>query len=347
MPLLDPLTSLAPAAVATGPAGSRRIDLFFTVPQLGEMSVANLWHRWWVEGVGWRPTNGWRQRCGYWTSAVSAAAYSGGRVDVFGLGRSKTLYQTTGSGSALSGSGQWDRTSHGRPDDWNLISSPAAIALGPANFLIGVRTTRRDSQGRRYNKLWFRASEGGGELSPPTWRWKGRVAGSWPTNLASFATGLGVASRLPGSLDLFNVTRDFELIHTPYEGTPSPWGGFGQLGYEGSLTSTPSVAVWQDVRGSQMHVVSCVGPFPLEPGAVALKSWKPGWSDTKLIYTDGRTDGRGVAGPPVIVSWGKPRLDVFFLSQASPVGGGLGITHGVSANGRSWDFSEILPIPNF
>ncbi|NUS42093.1 MAG: hypothetical protein HOQ24_00090, partial [Mycobacteriaceae bacterium] len=47
-----------------------------------------------------------------------------------------------------------------------------------------------------------------------------------------------------------------------------------------------------------------------------------------------------------LVSWGKPRLDVFFLSQANLVGAGLGITHGVSEDGHSWDFSEILPVPD-
>ena len=82
MRLLDPLTSLAPSAVATGDPGSRRIDLFFTIPELAQLGRANLWHRWWLEGSGWHPGGGWRQRGGLWASAVSATAYTGACTDM-------------------------------------------------------------------------------------------------------------------------------------------------------------------------------------------------------------------------------------------------------------------------
>ncbi|NUR47926.1 MAG: hypothetical protein HOV71_07310, partial [Hamadaea sp.] len=182
------------------------------------------------------------------------------------------------------------------------------------------------------------------------WRWRRQRAPGWPASRASLRAAPGLASRAPGSLDLFGLTQGYGLQRTWIGGDQAhAWETFDEPG-EGFLTSTPSVAVWQNHERpelSAMHVACCYGPFGPLPGAVAMKSWLGRhWNKQHLIYVDGSTDGRGVAGPPVLVSWGKPRLDVFFLSQANLVGAGLGITHGVSEDGHSWDFSEILPVPD-
>ncbi|NUT33848.1 MAG: hypothetical protein HOV79_12330 [Hamadaea sp.] len=353
MRLLDPLTSLAPAAVATGAPGSRRIDLFFTIPELAHLGRPNLWHTWYVEGRGWQPATGWRQRGGLWASAVSATAYTGGRIDVFGLGRSHRLFQAVGSGDALSARGEWPRTNHGQPGEWRILSSPAALALGPTSTVVAVRTERALEDGRTDRRTWFRVLDAPAEPFLATgdpWRWKKQVATGWPANRMSLDAALGLASRRPGSLDLFGLTRGYELRHTWYaDGEAHAWEGFDELG-EGFLTSTPSVAVWRNQSNpaaGAMHVACCYGPFGPLPGAVAVKSWLGRhWNKQQLVYVDGATDGRGVAGPPALVSWGAPRLDVFFLSQANIAGAGLGITHGVAEDGHDWDFSEILPLPD-
>lgn len=354
MRLLDPLTSLAPAAVATGAPGSRRIDLFFTVPEFAQLGVPNLWHRWYVEGQGWRPTSGWRQRGGLWASAVAATAFGGGRVDVFGLGRSHRLFQATGSGELLNTRGEWPRTSHGQPGDWDIVSSPAAVALGPTSTIVAVRTVRALEGGSYDRRLWYRVLDAPGEPTltrTDPWRWKKQIVPGWPTNRMSLRAALGIASRAPGSLDLFGLNPQYQLRHTSITGDePAGWEGFDDIG-EGFLTSTPSVAVWRNHQRPEygsLHVACCYGPFGPLPGAISVKSWLGShWNKQQLIYVDGSTDGRGVAGPPALVSWGQPRLDVFFLSQANIAGAGLGITHGVAEDGRGWDFSEILPLPDF
>ncbi|NUR46519.1 MAG: hypothetical protein HOV71_00150 [Hamadaea sp.] len=352
MRLLDPLTSLAPAAVATGGPGAHRIDLFFTIPEFAQLGRPNLWHRWWIEGSGWHPAGGWRQRGGLWASAVSATAYTGGRIDLFGLGRSHRLYQAVGSGD-LDARGEWPRTNHGRPGDRDIISAPAALALGPGSTIVGMRTVRVVEDGPDVRGVWFRVFDAPVEAFPTDvdpWRWRRQPVAGWPASRASLRAALGMASRGPGSLDLFGLSRGYQLQHTWIgQGRTHPWETFDEIG-EGFLTSTPSVAVWQNHQQpdqSAMHVACCYGPLGPLPGAVSIKSWLGRhWNKQHLIYIDGSTDGRGVAGPPVLVSWGKPRLDVFFLSQANLAGAGLGITHGVSEDGRSWDFSEILPLPD-
>ncbi|MDQ4070099.1 MAG: hypothetical protein M3203_11605 [Actinomycetota bacterium] len=347
--LLDPLTDLSPGAVASGPPGRRRIDLFFTVPEIGRMGSANLWHRRWTEGAGWEPA-GWYRRGGSWTSATLATAFSGGRVDLFGLGVDGGLWHTWGLGNGLDRRGEWERRSLGSPRDWTIVTSPAPIALGPARLLVAVRA--RHTGGA--HGLWFASLEGGTEITPPRWRWVRRLAEGWPTAQRTFATALGIASRRPGALDLFTATTNFELVHSWLDGdTTSPWGGFGNRRPEGGLTSSPSAAVWQSDTASSVHVVACYGPFlagpGTDPGRVELKSWLGRhWTPQSPIYTGGRTDGRWVVGPPAVVSWGKPRLDVFFLSAANPVTNeDAGITHGWSDGGAhrgGWRW-DVLPLP--
>jgi len=339
--LLDPLTALAPAAVAGGTAGRRRIDLFFTVPDLGRMSRPNLWHRWWVEGRGWLPEHGWEQRGGCWTSAVTAVI-AGGRVEVFGLGLDGSLWRTTGSAETLDGPGEWPRTSLGHPRGRRIVTSPAAVVPRPGTLLVGVRT---QPVGGVRPGLWFASSEGGSR-----WRWRGSLAPGWPGVHGEFATALGMASRWPGAVDVLTVTKRFELRHAWMDnGATGPWSGFGEDGAEGGLTSSPSAAVWSHPRGSSLHVLSCYGPFPsgatLDRARIELKSWLGRhWGPQRAVYTEGNGDGRRILGPPVLCSWGRPRLDAFFLSSDA-AGGDPALTRGWSEDTRVWDWSERLPLP--
>lgn len=345
MALLDPRTANAPSAVATGGESTpHRIDVLFAIPDLPER---NLWHRWWVEGQGWQPRGGWRQRGGSWDSAVVATAFSGGRVDAFGLGSDGALWHTWGIGDQRNTAGEWPRESLGTPRDRAIVSSPAAVALSPTVLLAAVRTrTRRDGA----PGIWFASSDGPANAR---WRWRRTLAKGWPTARRNFATGLGMAWRKPGALDLLTVTNAYELQHTWRDGdTTSPWGGFGQAGPEGGLTSTPSATPWwnhNEPDFSSLHVVSCYGPFPagpgVDPGRVELKSWLGRhWASQRAIYTSYSTDGRVVFSPPTVTSWGKPRLDVFFLSSANDIGSDPQITHGWSNNARDWEW-ELLGFP--
>jgi hypothetical protein len=348
MPFPDPFTSLAPAAVATGPEGARRIDLFLTLPELGRMGYENLWHRSWLQGRGWRPRHSWYQRGGIWTSAVSACAYSGGRVDLFGIGLDGGLYQSTGLGSALDRSGPWAPVPHGHPGDWTIISSPATMMPGPTEIIAGVRTQRRRADGRIQRKLFYRMLVPDPENPfAGEWRWRPRIVGTWPSLPTTLATATALDWRAPGVYDSFSVSSALELVQTSYEnGSITPLHGFE---HDSGITSTPSIAVWQNPNGSRLSVAACYGPFPpLLGGAVVVKQWDGRrWHRSRQVYNDGITDGRGIAGPPVIASWGEPRLDLFFVSQANLVGADPGVTHGVSEDGTHWDFSEVLPLPSF
>lgn len=329
MPVPDPLSLRAPTAVATSPAGHRRIDLLYT-------GSTHLWHLHYTEGSGW--SQSWRKRGGPYRSSVVACAFSGGRIDAFGLRADGDLHHAWGTAAQLDEGGIWPSESLGRPDGRTIVSSPTAVMTSPTGLIAAVRTTR-DSDGEP--GIWFVELESTGLPGGATWRWHRYLTGQWPAAKREFASGLGMTWRRPGSYDLAVIGTDGHLQHTLSEGK---WEKFAAP-RDGGLTSTPCLTYWHEPADPCVHIATCFGPSELEPGAVALKSWLGRhWGEQQLIYVDGVTDGRGVASPPAITSWGKPRLDVFFLSAADQVGSDIGLTHGYTERPAAWGW-EVLPAP--
>jgi len=331
MPGVDPLTSFAPSAVATGPAGQRRIDVVFAAP-------SNLWHLVYQEPDGWTPH--WRKRGGDYKSAVSVCAFSGGRLDTFGLGNDGHLYHATGLSPHLDGAGFWPTDDLGHPDGRTIISSPAGVAYGPTGLAAVVRTARDTNHAPG---IWFVELETGGLPGTANWNWRPHLIETWPHSPGAVVTsGPGLTWRAPGVFDLAVIDTFSQLRHSQ---SPDVWEVFDGP-REGTLTSSPSMTFWHEPALPCVHIATCFGPTPLEPGAVVVKSWLgEHWTPQRLIFTNGDFGGRGVLGPPALTSWGEPRLDVFFLTATDVAGGNLALTHGWwEGPGNAWHF-ENLPAP--
>lgn len=365
MPLLDPLTRLAPSAVAAGPVGSRRIDVVWAqFPAFGGGDAVPLFHRYYLEGTGWVPQDGWFPRGGQWSSAVTVGASTEDHIEMFGLGPDGGLQHLSVAGAQLDQPGMWPTPdSVGTPPGQVIVSAPGTLVLGPVNPWAVVRTS---DNGR---PAWSFAS-----LAPNAtpddpfgfvWEWLPFAQlhdRFWPPVETNFATAPALVSRQHGSLDLFVVNEANRLLHTGISGAQgAPW----QSITEPTVTSSPAAVVWYNQLApadSWVHVVSCFGPFPAPegfglPGAVLLKTGVGSrWSNDILIYIDGTKtgDGQGSAGdgrtvwsPPAVASWGDPRLDVFFVSAADGSGNDLHMTHGWTEapdQPAQWQW-ELFPLP--
>jgi len=329
MNALDPLNLYMPTAVARGPVGQRRIDLLYT-------ARSHLWHLHYTEGAGW--SQGWLQRGGAYKSSVAACAFSGGRIDTFGLGADGDLHHAWAVGAQLDSAGEWPVESVGHPPGRTIVSAPAAIMTSPTNLIVAVRTTRDSNNAPG---IWFVESES--TLTGLKWgSWTPHLVGTWPSVKAGFASGLGMTWRKPGSYDLAVIGDDSYLRHSVSD--DNNWETFMRPG-EGYVTSTPSLTYWHEPALSSVHVAfRHGGPSTPEDGAVVLKSWLGrDWNEAHQIY---RAERVWSLGPPTITSWGKPRLDVFFLYAAySPDSRVLGIMHGISEKPPIFNWDEVLPAP--
>jgi hypothetical protein len=356
MPLLDPLTRLGPSATASGPVGSRRIDVVWAqFPTFGGGDAVPLYHRYYQEGVGWVPQDGWFPRGGQWSSAVTVGAFSEGRIEVFGLGPDGGLQHVSAFSELLDGPGPWlPVDALGTPPGEVIVTAPGTAVFGPTSPVAVVRTT---DNGR---PDWsFALLEPNPTPDNPfafVWEWQSYLQLQdrfWPYVETNFATAPALVRRYAGALDLFVVNDANQLMHSGISGGPGTrWAPITQP----TVTSSPAAVVWQNEQtpaDSWMHVVSCYGPFPGPEGfgAVLLKSSAANrWSDDILIYINGDSsigDGRTVWSPPAVASWGEPRLDVFFVSIADDSGNDPQMTHGWTEAPDQpglWGW-ELFPLP--
>lgn len=153
---------------------------------------------------------GWASLGGIFGSGPDAASWGTGRVDVFGQGADRGLWQNTFNGSAWSG---W------APLGGVITADPGAVSWGVGR----IDVFARGQDGALYHRYW------GGSA------WSG-----WEGLGGRLAYGPDAASWAAGRLDVFLVGLDHQLWHRY-------WGGAGWSGWEalgGYLSSAPGVVAW-------------------------------------------------------------------------------------------------------
>lgn len=211
MPLLDPLTKLAPSATAAGPAGAQRLDVVWADVQPGSGGTGPLFHKYYLCETGqWFPLDGgWYSRGGEWSSAVTIDAFSDGRVEAFGLGPDGGLQHYSALGDLLNGPGEWIPDQLGTPPGQLIVCSPATTVLSPTQPTAVVRTAEAVT-GRL--GWWFDSLDAlPATPSDPfgfAWTWAPYAQSTspfWPALNPSFATGPALVWRYNGDFDLFVV----------------------------------------------------------------------------------------------------------------------------------------------
>jgi hypothetical protein len=78
-----------------------------------------------------------------------------------------------------------------------------------------------------------------------------------------------------------------------------------------NAVSSPVAVAWLDQQQTQQITMLYCGPTDIEiPSSVAMTRWLGDHWDTHFLYQG--SNGDGIAGNPVIASWGPERLDAFW-----------------------------------
>jgi hypothetical protein len=300
---VGPVRGNVPAAVSWAP---ERLDLFI----VGASGAA--YHKAWDGGPHWLPStegHDWEFQGGNLRGAPVAVAWGPNRLDLFGVGRNKSVYHKWWDGIA------W-RPDPANPGAWQhkggKVSGLTAVSWGPDRLdLFGSGI-----DGAIYHKAWAGGPSWWPSDNPDDWHKLGGVTRDVPV----------AVSWAPNRLDLFVVGGDNAVYHKWWAGGPS-WGpsdnpnDWHKLG--GTTKERPAVVSW----GKDRLDIFVTGL----DGAIYHKAWDggPSWwpSDDP---NDWHKLGGSAAGSPAAVSWAKDRLDLFVR------GGDGAVYHKAWDGGPSW-----------
>lgn len=300
---LDSLNMQSMAAHGWCPGGTQRLDVVIASVDRGML------HRWYpapASGGGWHPR--WEARGGAYASRAAVVNSRDDTLMAFALALTGDLTLTGVFGGNLDAvdAGNWPRENLGHPDNDRLVSRPTAItdadvvrvyARGESGVISSIVV---DHNGNVVEK-WHRASLG----TPP------RTGDRWIYAPAAASWG-------PGRVDLFSIAQGSELAsddntlwHGWHEGN-ADGPGWEELGIAG-LSSSPDAAVWAPTEGHPLGIIHVTaGGFVGDTHGPSFAF--ASWSDRRWAYRWLHPRGATVDG--AIASWGRPRLDLFYIKDS-------------------------------
>jgi hypothetical protein len=304
------------AALGSVVSAGQRVDVVITSFDEG------LLHRAYSPAIGgW---TSWQARGGAWASRAAVVSHGEDSIDVFGLGLDGLLYDAYFDGN-LDDAGDWPITGLGGPGGDRLSSRPAVIVDGSA-----IRVFVRGEESHLWSLTLDAVSRG--------------VTSGWQSmehELAPFpgiAYGPAAASWGPGRLDLFVVDHHSSLLRHTYstpQGYGPEWEVLGSVGNISSVDATAWPASETDGLGG-LYAVSCYPQGSLLGPGVNVTAWLGRhWEQHPMVLP-------GAIADACITSWGKPRLDVFYVGVAdggSYAGGPYEARH-------VWSNTGLLHTPN-
>jgi hypothetical protein len=286
-----------PAVVSWGP---NRLDVFAVGYQDGQM-----YHKAWT-GSQWYPSQtGWQALGGVFTPVAAplrspaVASWGPNRLDIFAVGaQDGQMYHKAWTGS------QWYPSKTGwqplggnfkAPWSSDVVSWPAVASWGPNRLDIFVHSR---ADGQIYHKAWA------GTHWHPTTGWQA-LGGAFGNGTVVPAVTSWAANRL----DIFVVGQDYVMYQKTWDGSQWKPSTSGWQGLGGNLGWEPAVTSW---AADRLDVFAMGGDRNVYHKAWNGSSWQPSQTGWQGLGGDGR-----IFTPPVAVSWGPNRLDIFAVSGTS------------------------------
>jgi hypothetical protein len=292
LPHLHALNMQMMAAVGRVEAdGNQRIDIVITSYDRG------LLHSWWSGGQWHMGSRGlkWEEGGGEFASRASLVSMRDGRLDAFALGLRGDLMH------AAYEHGNWEIRSVGLPEGDRLASHPTAFfdASIPTSPRLWVFV-------RGIKSLWVASIDTVTGRSMWTWIRTKRLGLPRPRHRRIFAPAC--TSWGPGRVDLFEVrSRSRQLVHVWKDGgTVGEW----EIPFPQSLgiTSSPDAVTWRGgAKPPVIYLIEC-GPSSLAGGSFAFQKWDGKWIDRGTVIVSQAVSDAALA------SWGRPRLDFFYVA---------------------------------
>lgn len=306
--LREHVESLNPQSMAAHgwtSGSTKRLDVVIASVDKGML------HRWYPDpasGGGWHPR--WERRGGAFASRAAVVNSRGDTLMAFALGLDGDLVIAGVFGGDLNAlaadAGDWPRASLGHPDGDLLLSHPAAAGDGDT-----IRVYVRAVSGN----VWSIAVDHNGNVVE---QWHRASTEHLPrTGRHHWTYAPAVASWAPGRIDLFTIEEGSEP--TSYDNTM--WHGWRdgsahgpnweELGI-GGLSSSPDATVWPltpDHPLGVIHVVACGWVEDIQGPSFAFASWLGRHWAYRWIHP------RGATADGAIASWGRPRLDLFYVKD--------------------------------
>ena len=281
---------------------TKRIDVVIASADKGML------HRWYPErGTGgWHPR--WERHGGAFASRAALANSRSDTLMAFALNLQGDLVLAGDFGGDLDAVdvGDWPSENLGHPSRDRLVSHPAAVTDGDTVRVYATAET---------GTIWALAVDHNGNR---TQDWHQAYRENLPRRAGRhWAYAPAASSWAPGRLDLFAVddgtdptSFDNTLAHAWHDGNSrSPeWETLGI----GGLSSSPDTAVWPitpDHSLGVVHVMACGSVEDLQGPSFAFASWLGRHWAYRWIHP------RGATADGTVASWGRPRLDVFYLKD--------------------------------
>lgn len=285
------------------PGGTQRLDVVIASVDKGML------HRWYPDpenGGGWHPR--WEHRGGAYASRAAVVNSRDDTLMAFALSLDGELTVTGVFGGDLNAvtTEPWPAASLGKPDSDRLITHPTAVSDGD-HIRVYVRGESR--------VIWSIAVDHNANVTQG-WH-KASTEGLPSTHRQHWAYAPAAASWAPGRIDLFTVEQgsddtsyDNTLWHGWYDaGGRSP--DWQELGI-GALSSSPDATVWPLTSEHPLgviHVVACGMIGDIAGPSFAFASWLGRHWVYRWLHPPGAISDGSIA------SWGKPRLDLFYVKD--------------------------------
>lgn len=296
--------SLNPQSMAAHgwrPGGSHRLDVVIASVDHGML------HRWYPDpdnDGGWHPR--WERRGGAYASRAALANSRSDTLMAFALDLHGDLIITGDFGGDLNAvdAGDWPHASLGRPENDRLVSHPTAAPDGDH-----VRVYVRGESAT----IWALAVDHNGNI---TEKWHEAKLDGLPASTIHWEYAPAAASYEAGRVDLFTVDRgaspdsdDNSLWHGSHGPGAPHHHGWEELGV-GGISSSPDATVWSPTSEHPtgiIHMVACGPTYDIQGPNFVFASWQGRhWAYRWLHPSGAATDG-------AIASWGRPRLDLFYI----------------------------------
>jgi hypothetical protein len=248
---------------------------------------------------------------------LAAVSWAQGRIDLLFHGADQGVRHKVWNGGVL-------QASQSTPDHWDqlggfLSGAPAAVSWVDDKYTYRLDIFGRGADGSLLHKAWI---EGKG--------WQTTGIDAWETLGGQIVGAPSASSWAPNRIDVFARGIEGEVWHKawdgsqwiPYPDSPDHWERLG-----GQIVGPPAAVCW----GSDRIDVFARGT----DGAV----WHKAWDGSQWIPYPDSSDhwerlGGQIVGPPVAVSWGLNRIDVF----ARGIDGA--VWH------KAWDVTQWIPYPD-
>jgi hypothetical protein len=234
------------------------------------------------------------------TSDIDSASWSGSRIDIFGLGVGKEVWQTVYAAT-------WT--------GWGNLSPGTAFTYGTA------------TSAPAENRLWLFAS--GADMALWGRYWNGATWSAWHSASGVLTSSPDAASRPTVTWAVVRGTNNQIFINKNTSNDPAPtaWAGYGQLpalAGGGGFTSGPCITTWSDTR---IDVFARGGTnnslwhnYSVDAGTTwAIANWED-WGGGGILTTD----------PPDCTAWADSRIDIVARGANGHIwhqwwGGALGV----------------------